>query len=92
MKTLNRHYKFSILELASDFERFSILHPYDKTIEDIVEEAAKLFYYGKCGWEEAWPLTFVIHTLDDNFLVKASVFILYDTPTFDVIILKVATR
>jgi hypothetical protein len=24
--------------------------------------------------------------------VKASVFILYDTPTFDVIILKVATR
>jgi hypothetical protein len=34
----------------------------------------------------------VIHTLDDKFLVKASVFILYDTPTFDVIILKVATR
>jgi hypothetical protein len=55
-------------------------------VYEIVEEAVKLFYYGKSGWMEAWPLTFVIYNSKDKILARACVYILSGTPTFDVIL------
>jgi hypothetical protein len=80
-------YKFSVEELETDTESFAILHPYKKDVYDIVEEAARLFYYGKSGWTHSWPLTFVIHTNNNTYVTRASVFILSSIPSFDVILI-----
>jgi len=80
-------YKFSVKELETEFETFTVLHPYEKTVYDIVEEAARLFYYGKSGWSTGWPLTFILHTNNDISVAKASVFILSSRPKFDVVLI-----
>jgi hypothetical protein len=56
-----------------------------KTVDiGIVEEAARIYYFAKQGWEQAWPLTF--HLFDEKQLMgKYHVFILASTPLFDVI-------
>ena len=79
-------FRFSIEELHTEKESFTILHPYDKTAYDIVEEAARLFYYGKSGWKEGWPLTFVIETMSGIVVARAHVFIMSSVPHFEVIL------
>lgn len=83
-----KQYLFYIEELCTEREKFGVLHPWDKDPEDIVEEAARLFYYGKAGWKEAWPLTFVIESLKGLRIAKAHVFILSSQPKFEAILLK----
>lgn len=80
-------YKFSVEELSNDFEQFTVLCPLEKDVYEIVEESARLFYYGKSGWKQGWPLTFIIRTLNNLPVAKASVFILSSKPNFDVILL-----
>jgi hypothetical protein len=79
-------YKYKIEEIDSDWEVFTVLHPKRKDIYDIAEEAARLYYYGRSGWAESWPLTFVIRTVSDMFVAKAFVFVCSATPDFDVVI------
>lgn len=79
-------FRFSIEELHNEKESFTIAHPYDKTAYDIVEEAARLFYYGKSGWEEGWPLTFVIETMSGVVVARAHVFIGSALPHFEVVL------
>ena len=78
-------YKFSVAELQTEPESFTVLHHTEKDVYEIVEEAAKLFYYGKSGWVESWPLTFTIYNSQEKPIAKACVYILSGTPTFDVI-------
>jgi hypothetical protein len=78
-------YRFYIEEVQSDKETFTIIHPHSKTVYDIVEEAARLYYYGMRGWEEAWPLTFVIESMKGVLIVKAHVYIVSGVPDFEVI-------
>ena len=80
-----RTYRFSIEEINSEKETFNVLYPYDKTDYEIVEEAARLFYYGKSGWKEGWPLTFVIETMDGSVIIRAYVFLGSSLPHFIVI-------
>jgi hypothetical protein len=84
-------YKFSVEELRSDFESFMVLKNI-KDVHEIIEEAVKLVYYYKSGWDMIWPLTFILHDENDKFIARASVFILSNIPTFDVIILKPTKR
>ena len=79
-------YKFSVAELQTEPESFSVLHHTEKDVYEIIEEAVKLFYYGKSGWMEAWPLTFVIYNSKDKIIARACVYILSSIPTFDVIL------
>ena len=79
-------YKFSVIELQTEPESFSVLHYTEKDVYEIVEEAVKLFYYGKSGWTECWPLTFVIYNSKDKVIARACVYILSSIPTFDVIL------
>lgn len=69
-------YKFKVDELNSDWQTFCIPHSTEKTIYDIVQEAARLFYFGLGGWQESWPLTFTIKDLNETLVTKSSVFIL----------------
>jgi len=82
----NVQYKYRVEEIRSDWEVFTVLYPKTKNIYDIAEEAARLYYYGRSGWEEAWPLTFVIRTSGDVFVAKAFVFVCSSAPDFDVVI------
>lgn len=79
-------YRFRIEELASEPETFIVLYPYEKTAHDIVLEAARLFYYGKKGWAEGWPLTFVIETIQGATIIRSHVFVVSPTPDFDVVL------
>ena len=79
-------YKFSIVELQTEPESFTVLHHTEKDVYEIIEEAAKLFYYGKSGWLEGWPLTFVLHSFNGAFVAKAYVFVMSATPTFEVVL------
>jgi hypothetical protein len=45
-----------------------------------------LFYFGRAGFEEGWPLTFTLLNSNNLFIAKAHVFILSGLPTFDVIL------
>jgi hypothetical protein len=79
-------YRFSVEEINSEKEAFNVLYPDDKTEYDIVEEAARLFYYGKSGWKEGWPLTFAIETMEGRVIIRAHVFIGSSLPHFIVIL------
>jgi hypothetical protein len=81
-------FRFSIEELHTEAETFTVIHPYEKDEYDIVGEAARLFYYGKSGWKEGWPLTFNVESVNGIHIARASVFILSAYPHFDVIPLK----
>jgi hypothetical protein len=78
-------YYFSVEEVQSEREMFTILHPHGKTVYDLAEEAARLFYYGKSGWKEIWPLTFVIESTKGVLVTRAHVYIVSSVPDFEVI-------
>jgi hypothetical protein len=59
---------------------------YWEDVYEIIEEAVKLFYFGKSGWKEGWPLTFVIYDSRGKSIARAYVFVMCSTPTFDVIL------
>jgi hypothetical protein len=75
-------YKFSIIENKREPEAFQV--PTDDYYY-VMEEAAKLYYYARQGFEEIWPLTFIIHSETDEELGKAIIFLLSALPHFDVI-------
>ena len=79
-------YKFSVTELQTEPESFLVLYHTEKDVYQIIEEAVKLFYYGKSGWMEGWPLTFVIYDARGKSIARAYVFVMSATPTFDVIL------
>lgn len=79
-------YSFSIEELQTEPESFSVLYHTEKDVYEIIEEAVKLFYFGKSGWMEGWPLTFVIYDSKGKTIARAYVFVLSAIPTFDVIL------
>jgi hypothetical protein len=81
-------FSFSIKELQTEPETFSVLYHTEKDVYEIIEEAVKLFYYGKSGWMEAWPLTFTVYNSKGMFIAEAYVFVMSATPTFDVILVK----
>jgi hypothetical protein len=81
-------YSFSIEELQTEPESFSVLYHTEKNVYEIIEEAVKLFYYGKSGWMEGWPLTFVLYDSNRIRIARAYVFVLSAVPTFDVIMVK----
>ena len=81
-------YSFSIEELQTEPETFSVLYHTEKDVYQIIGEAVKLFYYGKSGWMEGWPLTFTLRDANGKFIAKAYVFILSAAPTFDVILVQ----
>jgi hypothetical protein len=79
-------YSFSIEELQTEPESFSVLYHTEKDVYQIIEEAVKLFYYGKSGWKTGWPLTFVLYNSNRIRIARAYVFVMSGTPTFDVIL------
>ena len=79
-------YSFSIEELQTEPESFLVLYHTEKDVYQIIEEAVKLFYYGKSGWKEGWPLTFVLYNSNRIRIARAYVFVMSGTPTFDVIL------
>ena len=79
-------FRFRVLETEADWETFIVLQQEAKDIYDIVQEAAWLYYFGRSGWVEAWPLTFVVESESGAHVAKAFVFILSAKPDFDVII------
>ena len=79
-------YSFSIEELQTEPESFSVLYHTEKNVYQIIEEAVKLFYYGKSGWMEGWPLTFVLRDAKGMIIARAYVFVMSAAPTFDVIL------
>jgi hypothetical protein len=79
------YFTFEVEETTSPPERFRILRPYEVESIDLVNEAARLFYFGKKGWEEPWPLTFTIRTVTGTVVIRAHVFILSAQPHFDII-------
>jgi hypothetical protein len=80
----NKFY-FSVEEVQGERETFTISHPHGKTVYDLAAEAARLFYYGRSGWREAWPLTFVIESMEGVLIVRAHVYIISSVPDFEVI-------
>jgi hypothetical protein len=83
---MNKRFQYKILETESDWDTFTILRPEVNDIYDIIQEAARLYYFGRAGWMEAWPLTFLVRSESGLHLAKAFVFVLSPTPNFDVII------
>lgn len=83
-----KQFRFRVVETRLDWQRFTVLQPLGKDVFQLAEEAARIYYYGMAGWQEAWPLTFELETLKGNHLIKAAVFILTAQPDFDVIELK----
>jgi hypothetical protein len=79
-------YKYKVEEVDGDWESFTVLYPKRKDVYEIAEEAARLFYYGRSGWMQAWPLTLLIRSAKDAFVAKAFVFVCSSTPEFDVVI------
>ena len=77
-----KHFKFSIEELDDVSESFSL--DKDNLIE-VFEEAAKLFFYTKEGFREAWPLTFFLYNDTHELISSAKIFVLAALPRFDVI-------
>ncbi len=78
-------FTFGIDELQLPPERFRVLHPRTCDQISLVAEAARLFYFGRGGWQEAWPLTFTIKTESGAVVIRAHVYILSSQPHFDVV-------
>ena len=78
-------YQFKIEEEQTEWQSYNVLHHSEKDIYDIVDEAARLYFYGLGGWQVGWPLTFQIRTESGIPVVRASVFILTGIPDFEVI-------
>lgn len=83
---MNKKFQYKVLETETDWDTFTILQPEMKDIYDIIQEAARLYYFGRAGWMEAWPLTFSVRCESGLHLAEAFVFVLSATPDFDVII------
>ena len=83
---MNKKFQYRVLETDSDWDTFTILQPEVNDIYDIIQEAARLYYFGRAGWMEAWPLTFLVQSESGLNLAEALVFVLSTTPDFDVII------
>ena len=81
-----KQYIFTIKERPDIKERFLIPDAKQMDHESIIEEAAKIFYYAKQGFEEAWPLTFLLQDENDAYVSRAHVFILSGLPHFEVIL------
>jgi hypothetical protein len=78
------NYFYCINQLGVKNESFAV--PLEKNnLINIFEEAAKLYFYTKSGFKEAWPLTFTIYTKDLELLAAANIFVLSSLPNFDVI-------
>lgn len=79
---------------GSGSHEFKVARPRSKTVEDIIGEAASIYYWGMGGWQQAWPLTFTLETIGGLQIATASVFNLTSSPTlkdvkgFDVILLE----
>jgi hypothetical protein len=77
-------FKFSIEEVCYGPEEFLVPFEYQEYY-CVMEEAAKIFYYARQGFEESWPLTFVIYSEEDVRLGRSYIFLLSALPHFDVI-------
>ena len=77
---------FKIKERPDIKERFLIPPAKQQDYETIIMEAVRIFYYAKQGFEEAWPLTFILHDENEMFLSRAHVFIMSGLPDFEVIL------
>jgi len=84
-------FRFRVRELGTEWESFTVLQPRNKTTSEIVEEAARIFFYGRAGWKEGWPLTFDLQTLDGIKISTASVFVLSSEPRFEAIEIEQTT-
>lgn len=66
-------------ELKDSIEFISNWDP--ENIEYVAEDCAK-FYHSNCdGWEDDWPVTFVIKDIEGKLLAKVEVELEYN-PTF----------
>ena len=83
---MQKKFNFVVDELKTKPEAFTVLQHTEKDVYQIIEEAAKLFYFGRAGFQEGWPLTFTLLNSNGLFIAKAHVFILSALPTFDVIL------
>jgi hypothetical protein len=79
-------YIFTIKERPDIKERFLIPPEKQQNYETIIAEAVRIFYYAKQGFEEAWPLTFILNDENDSFVAHAHVFIMSGIPDFEVIL------
>lgn len=79
------HFKFSIIELDLKLQSFSLEQDSPANIIEVIGEAAKLFFYAKEGYKEAWPLTFFLYDENCELISKANVFVLAALPRFDII-------
>lgn len=78
-----KKYTYYIEEVQKTYS-FNVTELFKTQDLSIAEEAARIFYFIKQGWEQAWPLTF--HLYDEKKLIgKYHIFILSSLPKFDVI-------
>ena len=83
---MQKKFNFVVDELETEPEPFTVLQHTEKDVYQIIEEAARKFYFGRAGFEEGWPLTFTLLNSNNLFIATAHVFILSAIPTFDVIL------
>lgn len=80
--------KFYIPEFSTELMEFNIPKHLQYDVYDTFEEAAKIFYWGKGGWNYAWPLYFELYGDNQNFISKADIYILSNDKKliFDIIV------
>lgn len=78
-------YKFSIIENGREPEGFEVPLGNHQDYYYVFQEAAKIYYYARQGFEEIWPLTFILHSENNEELGRGIIFLMSSIPHFDVI-------
>ena len=81
-------YHFIIPQFKEEIIPIKIGNRNTDSIEDIMEEAARVIYYGMAAWEEAWPLRFLMFSESGIPIATAEMFIMSSKPEFSAIIIK----
>lgn len=76
---------FQITTFEHKPEQFNVPEKIKDDIYSIVEEAAKIYFWGLGGWSQVWPLDFLITTDSGEVIGEFIVWILSAEPEFDVV-------
>ena len=78
--------RYRVVETQTNWDTFTVLQSDKKDLYDTILEAAQLYYFGRAGWQESWPLTFKIESLSGSQVAEALVFIMSGEPSFEIIV------
>lgn len=81
-------YHFIVPQFKEEIIPIKIGNQYTHSIEDLMEEAAKVTYFGMGAWEEAWPLRFLLFSESGMTIATAEIFIMSSEPEFSAVVIK----